>query len=140
MPLESPNYVADGDIYPFRFVKASTTPFRVLQATANAPIVGVSQQGTRIINLDLFAVDTKAAIQGEPIRVYGEGAECLVETGGAITAGAYLKSDANGKAVVVATTGAVLQQIGARALDDAASGELVRVVLTSDRSTRPALS
>jgi hypothetical protein len=57
------------------------------------------------------------------------GDEPMVECGGTITAGALLKSDSNGKAVVAAETAGLKENVGAIAVTSGASGELITVRL-----------
>lgn len=126
---DSPSFTAGGNISPSRFVSASGS-FHVGQATGatNAPI-GVSQAGVRRApgtGLD----DGYAAISGEGLRVFGVGETCLIDTGDVVTAGQYLKSDANGRAVPVDTSLTTLQYYGARALEtNTASATKVRAVV-----------
>lgn len=138
MPAENPGYVAAGDIYPCRFVKPNlaggSNPFQVVQATAGTDqVLGVSTQ--RVKHLPgMFGVTApyKAAEDEDPITVYGDGEQCLLESGAAFTGGDYLISDANGKGVpcnMAATT--TVQGIGARALEAAtAAGQIKRVLVT----------
>lgn len=107
MSLSSVNFVAGGTINPCRFVSmiatgATPADFTVFQATAGAGtegdvVHGVSQEGTS----DWQSTDAAAA--GEQLRVHGAGEIALVECGNTVTAGVYVKSDANGKAIPVAT-------------------------------------
>lgn len=138
MPSANPSYVAGGDIAPSRFVKAGSTDFEVLQATANAQILGIAQEGTREAPIPSVSTNL-AASDTETLSVYGLTEECLLELGGTVTVGARLKSDANGKGVAAATTGTTAQEYGAIALEGGASGELIRVqVITGN--IRPAIS
>ena len=95
---------ANGNIAPYRAIMADTTTnFCVLQATANAVgAKGIAQKGER---RDPTNSDGFAAIQGESLMYYGNGAkDVAAQLGGTVTAGALLTSDANGL-LVVATTG-----------------------------------
>lgn len=119
------SFIAGGDIFPMRIVKLSTTvDGRCLQSTAGTAggdrPIGISQRGTRRIEY----VDTsgKAAAAGEPLTVYDEGEECYLETGGAVTAGDLLKSDANGKGITAAFD---TDWCAAVALTSGASGALI---------------
>lgn len=126
--MESYTHLAEGTIRPSRFVKAGSGDFSALEADANEAVVGVSQEGTA--DPPIPGVTPVAASSGDHLKVYGKGAECLLELGsGGITFGAYLKSDADGKGVAAATTGTTKQQLGARALEGGAEGDLIRVIV-----------
>lgn len=131
--LRSITLTAGGNINPRRFVKMDSTAFRVVQATANSANLGIVDTASRTFDSAL------AAASGEPVTILGEGEIVEVECGGNVTVGAFLKSDSNGKAVVVATTGTTIQQICAQALDAGADGEVIRVLIVR-YSERPALS
>ena len=134
MPAETPGYIADGTIYPCRFVKQSgPNNFRAVQATgiSDQPL-GISAQGVKYLpgNYGVTAPYPHAEL-GDPVWVHGDGTACMVEAGAAFTGGDYLIADANGKAVPcsLATAGTV-QGIGARALESAtAAGQLKRVLV-----------
>lgn len=119
--------VADGNIRPYRFVKLSTTTEgRVLEADAGNKIYGISQEGTRrppYSGLD----DGFAAIQGESLRIYGQGAKCFLTLGGDVTAGDRLKSDADGQGV---TASSDTEEYGAIAELDGVSGDRIPVFVT----------
>jgi hypothetical protein len=131
--LNSPTYFASGNIYPSRFVFASNQ-FRVQQTGANGKIVGISQSGTRRFPDQDNTNTPYAAITGEPIAVFGEGySNVFLTLGGSVTAGAYLKADADGKGVT--STGAAADNVGAIAQQDGVSGDkiLVQVILQPAR-------
>jgi hypothetical protein len=138
--MPNPNYVATGNISPSRFVKVDATADNsVVQADANATILGIASEAGR--EPPLPSVSTIYAAQsGDNIHVYGESEVCLLELGGTVAAGDFLKSDANGKGVVIATTGTTAQEIGAKALTAGASGEFIRVQVVRQTKTYPALS
>lgn len=117
--------VAGGDIYPHRFVMVSTAAdHKYLQCTAGLMPAGVSQRPTRKLPLDGYE-DTRAAIADGHIHVYGAGETCILECGGTITPGSYLKSDGDGKAVV-ASAG---DKYGALTNMSGTSGKLIQVVI-----------
>lgn len=127
MAGNSPNYVADGDINRSRFVKPSTTDHRVLEADANEKVVGISQINAKTAPIP--SASTLAGAQGDALTVHGPGESMvMLELGGTVTVGDKLKSDADGKGVVVATSGPV-QNVGAIALRGGASGELIPVLV-----------
>jgi hypothetical protein len=121
------SYLANGDIYPSRFVKIDTSVTlgsepKVIQAGAGDRIVGISMLGTR--RAEYIDASGKAAAAGEPLQCYDYPDECRLELGGTVTAGARIKSDANGKGVVTTTD---KDQYGAYALESGVAGELIRV-------------
>ncbi len=129
MSGNSNNYVAGGTIRPSRFVIGdSSNDNRVTESGANGEqLLGVSQPGTNRVPLSDLVSTSNAAVDGEPLKVYGPGDFCLIEAGDAITRFRKLKADSVGRAVVVATSGTTQQFYGAIALEDAAaSGELIR--------------
>lgn len=82
------NYVASGAIAPHRIVKATSTDGVVAQAAADTdPLFGVSTQ--------------VATATGERLEVERAGV-VPVEYGGTIAAGAFLTSDASGRAITAA--------------------------------------
>ena len=126
----NPRYIAGGTIEPCRFVKADATgPFKVIQAAAiTDKIVGISQPGSHDAP-GLSGSGTDAAVSGESINVLGLGEEGLLELGGTVDEGDYLRSDANGKGVALAFTfsGTATAFYGARALEAGISGDFRRV-------------
>lgn len=135
-----PNLLADGTIRTSRFVKIGTEDFEGLEADANEKIIGISQDGSRTAPLsDVISVN-EAAQDGESFRLFGDGEQCLLEAGGSFSAGGLLKSDADGKAVAIATSGTTLQRYGAVALQDSGGdGEKVQVQVDIG-SERPAIA
>lgn len=122
MPNTPPNLVAGGNIYPCRFVKLSTSyDMTALQAGDNEDAIGVSQEGTNYPPLSDITVSGYAASSGQNMRMFGLGDVCLVEAGDVIVRGAKLKSDTNGKAVTIASTGTTVQKVCAIALQSAAA-------------------
>lgn len=118
-------YVANGNIRPSRFVKLDTTAVgKVLEADANDPVYGVSQEGTR--NPPYSSLDDGfCAIAGENVRVYTEPEECWLQIGsGGCTVDDMLKSDADGKGV---TTTTETENAGALALETGLEDQLIRV-------------
>lgn len=124
MPL--PPMVAGGNISPSRFVMpSSTNENECLQATADARTIGISQRGTRnppIAGLD----DGLAAVAGEQLQIFGPGEVAMLEIGAAVTPGTFLRSDANGRGIPVATAG---QWYGARALQGGAANDFIQVLV-----------
>lgn len=78
----------------------------------------ICKEGAKAFGISDVEID---AGQYAPIGVLGI---FLIEAGGTITAGSGITSDANGKAVTVSDN----QTINGYALDDAADGEIIRIV------------
>ncbi|MEM6798546.1 MAG: hypothetical protein AAF589_03445 [Planctomycetota bacterium] len=136
-----PQLQASGTINPNRFVAKSGVR-QGAQAGDNEAVIGASGQSTKFPPLEDLVTTNPHAVAGEPIAVFGMGDIVAVEAGAAIDASSveFVKSDANGRAVPVATTGAVNQNVAARPLESAAAaGELIMVQLMFD-TIRPALS
>lgn len=130
MPSASPNYLAGGDINPSRFVSSDpSNNNRVIQSTANLRIQGVSQEGTKAAPQS--GASALAAASGDQVTVYGDGDQCLVTYGDTVTRGQRLKADADGKAVPMATSGAV-QNTGAIALQSGSAGDIRMVLVKTD--------
>lgn len=140
MALGSPHLMANGDIRPSRFVELQNASgiAKAIEANANERVAGISQDGTNTAPIPGIT-STNAAESGQTLQLHIEGEECLLELGGTVTAGAFVKSDADGKGVVALTTGTVLQEIGAVALDNGSSGEKIRVKIQIHRH-RPAIA
>lgn len=140
--ISVPIYKAGGTIRRARFVQVDTTnDYTAIEADANDIILGIATDSGRAAAIPAETADPPEAAQdGEPVEIAFAGDFALLEIGsGGCTAGDLLKSDADGKGVGIASSGTTIQQIGARALADAADGELVEVqVLTY--SERPALA
>jgi len=129
--ITDPSLISGGDIRQARFIKLSTAAdHTALESDANERIFGVSVDAAQ--DAPMPAADEDAAEAGDPFRYYGVGEECTVQVGsGGITRGALLKSDADGKAVLAATTGATMQWVAAEAIESASEDELARVVVRS---------
>lgn len=140
MPFEMPPLVAGGDIRPCRFVKISTAAdFTVLEADANEEVFGISTNATQ--DAPIPNADGDAAEAGDQVHVNQPGTFALLELGsGGVTRGGWLKSDADGKGVAVATTGATAQFYGAKALESGSEGEFVKVIVWPLPKIYPALA
>jgi hypothetical protein len=123
---QNPAYIADGDISVSRFVTGGASDFTVTEADANELIFGISQEGPRLPP-GIYGADAKAAVDGEALRVYGLGETCMLEVGDSVSAFRFLKADADGKGVHLATGTATLQYYGALSLENGAAGEKIRV-------------
>ena len=121
-----PNFVASGNIGTARFVTISGQN-QVAQSVAGDMPIGISTDAQKYPPIPQNT-NTYAAEAGDGVRVFTNGEYCLLTAGaGGWSAGDVLKPDANGEGVVAAETSP--QPIGARALEDAAAGELSRVVV-----------
>ena len=129
----SPNLEAGGTIAPNSFVTLNTSnDNQGDQAGANATAVGVTNSSTRQHDSANHAED------GDVISLQ-PGFVLMVEAGGSITRGGRVKSDANGKAVAVATSGTTNQESLGQALESAAAGEIIRIYW-NPQVIRPAVS
>lgn len=141
MPNVVPQLKAGGDVYPSRFVKMSAAAdFTLLQADANAEVIGIAQEGSKQPPLsDLITGTPKAAESGDALHIYTEGDVCLLECGGNVTRGGLLKPDADGKGVAIGTTETTIENYGAIALQNGAAGEKI-LVQGRFGKVRPALA
>ncbi len=121
--------VAGGNISPCRFIQHSSTDFKVTQAGANSKVFGISQAGTNFAPIPEVSAPY-AATAGQQLQIFQDDEECLLELGGTVTAGDELKSDASGKGVVLAGSGA--ENVGAVALQAGVSGEQIKVRVKRD--------
>lgn len=123
---DTPALIAGGDIYPWRFVKPSTSADDTgLQAAeATTPILGVSDGSTKSSTGSDAA---KHAVSGDPITLQGgSSGTVLVECAGNITRGAFVEADSNGKAVTATTTTGTRYH-GYVALQSGSNGLIIRV-------------
>lgn len=140
MPFENPGLVAGGDIRPNRFVKLSTSADNtVLEADANELTFGVSSEATQDAPIDGASANAAEATDPLEVKTVGQVAKLEIGSGG-VTRGAFVKSDADGKGVLAATTGATAQNIGAQALESASEGELANVLIVMLPKYYPALT
>ncbi len=131
MPNTSPRLVAGGDIKPSRFVMISTDNTGIQATGAADDVIGISMEGTNKAPKSDDLSEPLAATTGQYFKLYGDGDECLITAGAAITAGARLTSDADGRGVTATAANAS----GAIALEAAAAAdELVRVQVNIDRA------
>lgn len=130
--MANPNFFANGDINPCRFVKNDSTAgknFYVVEcgATTDRPN-GISQEGSHDTP-GLSGSSTLAAAQGDQLTVHGQGKECLLQVAGTTVPGDLLGPDANGKGDVLTANpaGATSRWVGARALQHGSADEKIRV-------------
>jgi len=122
---DTPALIAGGTIRPYRFVKCSTAAddTGLEAAEITTPILGVADGSTRRFDSANHAEVVGGV--GDPITLQG-GDVVLVEAGGNITRGAMVQSDSVGRAIT-ATSTAGLNYQGYVALQNAASGTIIRV-------------
>lgn len=122
MSFENVSYTSGGNISPSRFVAISSgVDYTAIQCDASKEPVGISQKWLETYNA------TYHATSGRPVSVLGVGATAFLELGGTVSAGDFLKSDADGKGVKASTTLSSHQSVGGRALTNGYSGELIEV-------------
>lgn len=125
-------FVANGDINVGRFVKLiSGTRARVVQCGANELGIGVStQQPRRPTITGTLSATTLAAAVDEQVDIEQLGSLAWVVAAEAVVEGALVKSDADGKAVNIATTGIAYQYaLGIVVMPAANAGEWCQVWL-----------
>ncbi len=137
MPSTPANLMANGPIFPSRFIRIDpSADFKGIASEAGLAILGVSQDGTNFPPLsDLITGARVAASIGQYFRYFGEGDVCLVETNESIIAGDQLKAagtgDDTGRAATADTDN---DQVGAVAIQSASgAGELIRCQVTPMR-------
>ena len=109
------NWIAEGAITKYRIVKLGTADGRIAQAGASTDaIVGVAAE------LD--------AADGERIDVIHSGI-AEVEFGGAVTRGALVTADAQGRAITAAPVAGTNARIVGTAIDSAAAGDIAPVLV-----------
>jgi len=118
------SFTASGNVTPSRFVTLSGAR-TVAQSVAGEIAIGVAGRGTK--EAPIPGASALAAAAGDSCPVHGLGEVCLIEAGAAVTVGAYLKPDASGRGIAVATT----NQYSAQALKAAvAAGDLIECYIT----------
>lgn len=121
------SFIATGNVDACRFVKIDTAgDGKCAQASTNERPIGISEDGSRQAP-GTAADDGHLAIATENVAIYGPGRKCLLDIAGTVTAGTYLKSDSSGKGVAALTTGTVVQEHGAVALQAGVSGQRILV-------------
>lgn len=120
----SRTYRAGGDVGPCRFVTQSTSnPDEVTESNSGEQPVGISGKDTRTPpypGLD----DGLHAVSPESVLVYTAGDEALLDLGGTVTQGDYVKPDNSGKGVTSSTD---KDKVCAKALESGVDGERIRV-------------
>ena len=129
MSLHLSGFRSTGNTNPSRFVTVvSGSAGYVDQATPSTFIIGVSQKGTQ--EAPGTAADSGyAATAGRPLTVHMPGSVALLKLGGTVSAGDRLTADASGQGVKVATTATAHTYVGAIALSNGVSGDLIDVMV-----------
>ncbi len=126
MPLEK-GFRAGGTIRKSRFVVIDPSDdSTVLESGANGIIFGIAQEFSRDVPVDDIAGSgVNAAIDGDQIRVFGDGdAPVLLELGATVASGDHLRSTASGAGQKQTLAS---EPVGAIALESGVSGVLIRV-------------
>jgi hypothetical protein len=122
----SRSYRALGDIGTCRFVTQSASyDDAITESNSGDQPIGVSGKDTRTppySGLD----DGLHAVSGEAALVYTAGDEALLDLGGTVTAGDYVKPDNSGKGVTASTD---KDKVCVKALESGVDGERIRVIV-----------
>jgi hypothetical protein len=97
----APSFSASANIGTRKFVKISGD-YLVAQCVANDVAFGVSQTGAK--DTPVPGAGTLAAAAGDPVRVFGQGECAPMAAGAALTAGQFVKPDANGDPIPAVAT------------------------------------
>ena len=139
MPNTPPRLMASAPIRTSRFVKISG-PHKGAESDANESTVGICYAGSDYAPLSDLVSTNDHAKANDPIGLLGEGEGGLLTAGAAVTAGDYLKSDADGKGVTILASGTTVQKVGALALETAAADGDIILAQVVRFDHRPALS
>jgi hypothetical protein len=126
--------VPGGDIVYSSFVKLDpSNTARVLQCGSGDAVFGIAGPHTRRIALDAYDTNLIGKLGDPAILIYGPADPgVLLQLGGTVANGDYLKPDASGFGV---TAGTDKDAYGARALASGNSGDLIPVeVVIGERS------
>ena len=125
MTQTTPSFTASADIPISVFVKiTSGTDHNAQACVAGDTAIGVSDYCPQDPVLPGGSVGP-AATAGNPIRIFTLGETCEVLAGGTITAGQFLKPDANGKAVACSAS----DKFSAIARAGASANQLCKVLV-----------
>jgi hypothetical protein len=114
---------------------ADANSFKVIEdIVAAQAIVGVSEEGTDFFptsDTDHYTGNNYAAVAGENVKVFAVGEQCLVELGGTVNCGDYLKANAttDGKAIQAPLGTSGQQVVGGIALQYGVSGQKIRMLV-----------
>lgn len=132
MRFQDMGFVANGDINVNRFVTlVAGTKYRVVQSGANGQVVGVSSDRARRPTITgTLSATTLAASVDEQLDIEQIGGLAWVIAAEAVVENALVKSDADGKAVNIASSGVTMQFAAGIVMVGAANaGELCVVLL-----------
>jgi hypothetical protein len=116
--------IASGPIYPSRFVKYAINSFQVAQCGSGDQPIGIAQEGAWLPPDDENSSDSSAGQTGGVLAIYGVGRNCLLTLGSAVSVGAALAPDSQGRGVPASTN-----PVGAIAKQSGVSGDLIQVVV-----------
>lgn len=128
----TPNLIASGTIRPFRFVTLDGADNSCAESNANELVTGVTTGSTRAQD------SANHAESGDEVNLQ-TGKVVLVESSGTINAGTRVKSNGDGEAAAVATSGTTNQECAGWMLEDSTDGAIVRMYL-HQQVIRPAAS
>lgn len=131
-----PNLKATGTIRPYRLVAGDTSNDNSgVEANANGACVGIADGSTKDYT------SSNHAESGDVIKLQdGRAGNFRIEVGsGGLTRFGRFKSDADGKAVAIATTGTTNQESPGYVTESASSGDVVDCVW-EPKVIRPAVS
>lgn len=134
MPAEIAGYTASGNINVSRFVSYTPVPFVARQAVAGNPILGIAWPGSQYpVGVPTFygassAVESYAATNGQQLSIVGDGGNALLYINATISAGVFLKSDADGYGVAASGN---TDKYGAVAVEGGFAGQLIRVTVNT---------
>ena len=123
-------YAAGGDINPCRFVvQSASADNTVTESGANGVVIGISQEHAR--DAPIPSASALAAASGDSVWIHtpsdASSRRCLLQLGDTVVRGGYLKSDADGKGVPIATDSQTTQNVGARAIQSGSADDFVLV-------------
>jgi len=120
------SYVANGDIFPSRFVKMDPAlDGRVIQCVAGDLPIGISQEGTR--RSPYVDGTGRAAAVNEPVGVYTLGERALLYINGTVAPNQRVKPDANGEGIAVVSPS--VDAYGGFVQFNGVAGKLVEVLV-----------
>lgn len=123
--MPSPNFIANSTIQPSVFVSVDTSIDNACNATSGTAteIIGIAQEWTKYPPIP--GASTEAADAGDPIKVYGLGDICLLQsTSAGWTSGDRLTANSAGTGAITAST---TNHYGAVALTTMSAAGLGRV-------------
>jgi hypothetical protein len=129
-------FEASGTIQPSTIVKISGN-FTVAMCGANEAGCGIVGPETRAVT---DSNPNAHAVSGEPVSMHNPGEVAYLTLAGTVTAGDFIKSDAAGEGVAIATTGTTAQNVVAQALQSGVDNDVIRVRVLPQHKVYPALA